>query len=73
MEKTGLRKQEGCPTIMVSDAVTSPFLMGVFRPVIVIPVSDLCRDELEMAVSHEKRIIKDMIQPKRHLRSCLKA
>ena len=54
VEKTGLRKQEGCPTIMVSDAVTSPFLMGVFRPVIVIPVSDLCRDELEMAVSHEK-------------------
>ncbi len=39
--------------IMVSDALTSPLLYGIFKPAIVIPSRDFTYDELKMIFAHE--------------------
>ncbi|MBC8104900.1 MAG: hypothetical protein H7Z41_20185 [Cytophagales bacterium] len=48
---TGRRRP--APRIVVSDQIPSPFIVGLLRPVIVLPTSTLSLPEIRMALAHE--------------------
>lgn len=57
-KKTGIQisrqlKLKSVPGLRVSKQITSPMLIGVFRPVILLPYTDYRQKELELILCHE--------------------